>query len=308
MGFVSTLEDSSISLTGRSYPTISVIVPVHNGGEHTSALVESFGSQTYPKDLFEVILIDNLSTDGAASCANDRLKRAGVASRLLEYSDRASSYAARNLGASATHGDLLVFTDFDCAPNVDWLMNIASDVALGKIVAGQVELEIQDPRNHWEHLDSTSHMRNDLAKVSARLATANMAATRRDFELVGPFLEVQSGGDFEWSRRAQAAGMEISYCPQALVRHPTRKTYGEIRNKLLRISRGAGEMAHENWRRRVTGLISCLARLPLLPMNARVPVIQLQTYVVFRLKFFGIRMAQLGEFIRAAFFRGRRRN
>lgn len=277
---------------------ISVVIPVHNGLEYADALVRSFVNQSYPRPQFEIILVDNRSTDNAAVRAYTKLVRSGLQCELVAYNDKPSSYGARNAGVLQARGELLAFTDFDCKPTETWLDVLSDSVTVGKIIAGQVELEIQNPRNLWEQLDGTSHMRNDLAALSAHLATANVALTRRDFERVGPFLEVESGGDFEWSRRAEVQGLKISYNPKAIVKHPTRKTYGEIRRKMLRISRGAGEIARERgWQERIFGLIRCVVRVPLLPWSSKVPLVRAEKYLWFRIQFAFIRLAQLKEYI-----------
>src|SRR5262249_58919523 len=89
----------------------------------------------WPREALELIVVDNRSTDAT---------RAVVAEypvRLLEEHHVQSSYAARNRGVAASHGDLLAFTDADCVPDPGWVRGLAGafdDDQIG-LAAGPIE-------------------------------------------------------------------------------------------------------------------------------------------------------------------------
>jgi hypothetical protein len=61
-------------------------------------------------------------------------------------------------------------------------------------------------------------------------------------ERVGEFdAALKSGGDAEWSRRVTASGGTQRYAPQAVVRHPARASWGEVRDKNRRVTAGVRE-------------------------------------------------------------------
>ena len=114
---------------------ISVIIPVYNGERTIGACVESLLAQDYPKDKYEVIIVDNNSKD----------KTAGI---IKEYSVQylfegriQSSYAARNAAIKAAKGEILAFTDADCAADKEWLKNGIAEFIDNKIgcVAGGIK-------------------------------------------------------------------------------------------------------------------------------------------------------------------------
>ena len=99
---------------------ISVIVPVHNASAWLGDCLDALLRQDLPPGDFEVIAVDNLSSDNSMAVAR---ARRGV--RLLSEK-RLSAYAARNRGIRAASGELLAFIDADCIPCPDWLSRLQS--------------------------------------------------------------------------------------------------------------------------------------------------------------------------------------
>ena len=104
-------DDNNINL-----PLISVIVPVYNSSGCIAELIGSLLDQDYPKELYEVIVVDNNSSDDTVSIIE---KHPFVT--LLRETETQSSYAARNTGIKAANHALLAFTDADCVATEQWL-------------------------------------------------------------------------------------------------------------------------------------------------------------------------------------------
>ncbi len=109
-----------------STPTIkiSVIIPARNEEANIEVLLQALQKQTYPSLLFEVIVLDDHSTDNTASIVEQfssvrliQLKQEGI-----------NSYKKKAIetGIAAATGDLLVTTDADCLPSEEWLSIIAA--------------------------------------------------------------------------------------------------------------------------------------------------------------------------------------
>jgi glycosyltransferase involved in cell wall biosynthesis len=94
---------------------ISVIIPVWNSGALLRRCLEALARQTLGPDCFEIIVVDNGSSDDSAAIANSF---PGV---VLLSEPRPGSYAARNRGLARARGDFIAFTDADCVPAPDWL-------------------------------------------------------------------------------------------------------------------------------------------------------------------------------------------
>jgi biofilm PGA synthesis N-glycosyltransferase PgaC len=103
---------------------ISVIIPARNEEENIGKLLSSLEEQTYPSHLFEVIVVDDHSTDDTATIVNGysfaKLIR-------LEFDDINSfKKKAIETGIAVASGDLIVTTDADCIVPMGWLTTIAS--------------------------------------------------------------------------------------------------------------------------------------------------------------------------------------
>jgi cellulose synthase/poly-beta-1,6-N-acetylglucosamine synthase-like glycosyltransferase len=92
----------------------SVIVPAYNAAATLQACLDALESQTIPRHAYEVIVVDDGSTDATP----DLLQKAEVTAL---HQPHASQAAARNRGAEAARGEILLFTDADCEPEADWI-------------------------------------------------------------------------------------------------------------------------------------------------------------------------------------------
>lgn len=220
---------------------ISIIIPIFNAQQFLPNLFKALAACEFlPGD--EVLLVDNGSTDDSAKLCKEAAESRQGLYRCLSYSEVAGSYAARNYAVKQAKGEILVFTDSDCKPTSGWLTAIRENVKSGVVIAGKIQIEIEN-NGLWEHFDTIAHLNSEKNAAGNRVATANMAVLREDFEKIGLFEQRFSGGDYEWSMRAVASGMKVVFVPEALVYHPSRKTFAEILKKEQRIAYGAGNHA-----------------------------------------------------------------
>ena len=93
----------------------SVIIPTFNGGELLRANLASVSRLSFPKDDFEVIVVDNNSTDNSGEIIES------FPFIKVEERERQGSYAARNAGLKVASGEIIAFTDSDCEVDPGWL-------------------------------------------------------------------------------------------------------------------------------------------------------------------------------------------
>ena len=89
-------------------PVLDVVIPVFNMADTIGRCLESITALDYDPEAFEVIVVDNMSTDDTRQIV------AKFPVRVLEEKVFQSSYAARNTGIAAARGKLIAFTDADC--------------------------------------------------------------------------------------------------------------------------------------------------------------------------------------------------
>jgi len=112
---------------------ISVIIPARNEEENIVSCLDSLARQTYPKDLYEVILVDDHSTDRTAIAATTRAAELALSINYIPLANQprpenktAHKKWAISTGIDAAGGDLIVTTDADCTAGPEWLSTIAS--------------------------------------------------------------------------------------------------------------------------------------------------------------------------------------
>ncbi len=109
---------------------ISVIIPARNESEHLPSLLRSLSAQTYPAGLFEVLIIDDHSTDDTAAIVHSFSSKNIRLISLKEYTtgNEINSYKKKaiEIGVHQSTGTLIVTTDADCYLPPNWLKTIAS--------------------------------------------------------------------------------------------------------------------------------------------------------------------------------------
>ena len=219
-----------------SRPACSVIVPVYNHWELVPELLDCLQAQTLRQELFEVLLVDNGSTDyhpPQSLPANVRIL----------HCERPGSYAARNVGIAAAEGDWLAFTDADCRPAPGWLEAIlerARQEGESVLQAGAVEMYTDSTSpNAYETYDLVRGIPQEHYVQRGYAATANLLVPRTVVQELGGFDATRySGGDADLCRRAGVRGYSLRYVPEAVVYHPARDSWAEVVSKARRIKGG----------------------------------------------------------------------
>jgi cellulose synthase/poly-beta-1,6-N-acetylglucosamine synthase-like glycosyltransferase len=218
-------------------PRVTIIVPAYNEAERIGACVASLRGQNYPAELLEIIVIDNGSTDRTHEILLDT---PGI--RALRET-RPGSYAARNTALAAATGEVVCFTDADCAADRDWVRNAVAVLEKedAGIVAGHVELDF----GHRLRLSAAELFERCFAFKQAENArqsvcvTANWTSRLELIRRSGGFDgSVKSGGDHRLAAQIAAAGYRVVYARDAIVRHPARTDFHELTRKRRRVIGG----------------------------------------------------------------------
>lgn len=221
---------------------LSIIIPNYNGAPFIKSLCRALVGQTLPSKEYEIIFVDNGSTDESLTLIKGYYS---VLPNLcvISYTEQQSSYSARNYGVNHSQGEVLVFTDVDCQPQADWLARISEIVIKQSgdfLLTGKVKLfPAGEDFNLYEWYDMLFSLNQENYAKSQTGATANLVVTRIAYERVNGFLPLVSGGDSDFCRRVIAAGSTaFHYCPEITVFHPVRGTIEEIKKKFSRVSKG----------------------------------------------------------------------
>jgi glycosyltransferase involved in cell wall biosynthesis len=213
-------------------PAISVIVPARNAAGTLPALLTALEGQTLPRSRFEVLIVDDRSTD-----ATPELVRRSPVARLLPRHTTGGSYAARNDGIAAARGRVLAFTDADCVPATDWLERGLEAVQGGhRMVAGHVDVPLSKRPTAAALVDVVRFLDQESSVAKGFAATANLVVDRDVIVRVGLFNHrLRSGGDSEFGERARSAGESLHYAPDVVIVHEPRSDRRELARKGYRI-------------------------------------------------------------------------
>jgi glycosyltransferase involved in cell wall biosynthesis len=99
----------------------SVVVPTRNRKRLLLDAVEALWAQTLAPDRFEIIVVDNRSTDGTDAMMRELQARSPCRLTYIVMPENRGPARSRNAAARAARGAVLAFTDDDCRPAPEWL-------------------------------------------------------------------------------------------------------------------------------------------------------------------------------------------
>ncbi len=218
-------------------PEVSVIIGTYNRCEVLRGALESLMNQEGTGTEYEVIVVDNNSTDETRSMVENLREKFGLHNLIYCFERTQGVSHARNRGITAARGRLIAFTDDDIRPAPNWLASIEkgfekfpdADCIGGKVLPPPAtEFPAWLTAKHWTPL-ALLDMGDEPIELDVRngpgLVAANMAVRASVFADVGTFQpelqrvrdSIGSMEDTEWLVRVNAANKRIMYVPEAVV-------------------------------------------------------------------------------------------
>ena len=188
---------------------ITVIIPARNEEEHIASCLDSICSQSYPKKMFEVLVVDDHSNDSTAAIVNSYADKNVKLISLKDFipAGEINSYKKKAIEIAITQssGELIVTTDADCFAKENWLQTIAAfyeeyDPAF---IAAPVAIDCSNKFIElFQALDFMTLQGITGASVYKKIHSmcngANLAYTKKAFTEVGGFAgidNIASGDD-----------------------------------------------------------------------------------------------------------------
>jgi glycosyltransferase involved in cell wall biosynthesis len=193
---------------------VSVVVPTYNRAGLLARCLAALRSQTLPAETFEVIVVDDGSSDGTGELLARETSPAWNL-RVVRQDNRGPS-AARNSGVAAARAPIIAFTDDDCLPDPRWLERIVRNFRERPELVGLGGRTITIP----EELTPLSHWVEDDLPYS--FPSCNLACSREALQQVGGFDErLYPNEDWDITFALQGVG-PMHYDPEMIVIHPPR--------------------------------------------------------------------------------------
>lgn len=214
-----------MALETRPEIIFSIIIPVRNEERRIPACFDALARLSAPHDSFQVLLIDNGSTDRTIEVA----RRYAAAFTLAIHSRPGVHISAlRNFGARLARGRILVFLDADCVVPSDWLER-AREAFLrdqrahpGRPPAAIIGSPYRiPPDSTWVarawNVNPSSRLTSGLVDW---LPSGDMFVVRAAFDAVGGFNEqIQTDEDYDLCQRMRARGYAVVADPALAVVH-----------------------------------------------------------------------------------------
>ena len=213
----------------------SVIVCTYNRAYDLANTVTSLSSLDYASNLFEVIIVDNASSDNTEGMSNSL--KSSVSNLVYVREDQPGLSHARNRGVASARGDFIAFIDDDAWPDENWLQKLDEGFRDPRVgcIGGKVVPFFEGTAGwpDWLHprlygfFTVVDYGDRKSLHYPTYPAGTNMAFRRDIFKQVGLFRQdlgrigesLLSMEETDLCLRVEGAGYSIEFLPEAVVHH-----------------------------------------------------------------------------------------
>ncbi len=225
-------------------PFLSIVIPTYSRPERLAKCLKAISQLDYPRDRFEVIVVDDgspMSLESVVAPFQEQL------TLTLIRQDNAGPASARNTGSAQAKGQFLVFTDDDCQPTPNWLQAFAThftqvpDSLLGGHTINSLSTNLYSEASQLL-LDYLYTYYNADAHHACFFASNNLALPTKYFRQIGSFdttFPLAAGEDRELCDRWLHSSYPMIYVPEALVYHAHNLTLRTFWRQHFNYGRGA---------------------------------------------------------------------
>lgn len=213
----------------KGYPRrdVSIVIAARNEEENLPELLLRLRNQSYPEDSYEVIIIDDDSSDSTDTILR-RFAENWEGLKVLKVHNREKAVSkkknALQQGIEEARGDFILLTDADCLPNTNWISSMLAgfgedtDMVVGYSRTSHAKMN-RVPSVHWyEHIDFVNMfaVAGGLIRSGKYFSCSgqNLAYRKSSWEKVGGFSKIShiiSGDDVNLMQLFRQSGMKIKF-------------------------------------------------------------------------------------------------
>jgi len=230
-------------------PIFSIIIPTYNRPEQLATCLEALTRLDYPRDCFEVIIVD----DGSPMCLDSVLSpfKEQLTAELIRQ-DNAGPAAARNTGSIHAKGQFLAFTDDDCLPAPNWLQALGQgfttfpNAVLGGYTLNKLSDNIYSETSQLLLAYIYAYYNSELDQAHF-FASNNLALAANHFHFLGGFdttFPLAAAEDREFCDRCLKKRYRLVYLSAAQVDHAHHLNLGSFWRQHFNYGRGAFHFHH----------------------------------------------------------------
>ena len=228
---------------------LSVVIPTYNRKDMLKECLETLQMQTYPKELFEVVVVNDGSSDGTDKFLKEYQKKAGYKLRYYNQENQGVS-AARNLGIAKSLGDVVVFIDDDCMAEKDLLKKLSRGYNNDSVGCVGGAIISYTPKTLVEkYIDRKKLLTQEHFLCCGPVITSNTSYRRSILlEMSGFDPDLKTCEDGELGMRVKLHGYKLIYIKEAKIVHKHRSTLKALLKQQYNYATGNAHM-HKKYRK-----------------------------------------------------------
>jgi cellulose synthase/poly-beta-1,6-N-acetylglucosamine synthase-like glycosyltransferase len=240
-------EPSQRRTLPKNLPMVTVGIPVFNREKVIAKTVKSLNALNYPKNLIQVIIVDDCSTDNSYAEAKRLQKEySGIKIDVFRHSKNRGKSAAVNTAISHAKGALFTCLDGDTRVHPDSLRHLVPHFADPKLGAVIGQVKVDEPKNIYEKLQRVEYIiSNFIRRMMSSLGTLAIApgGALSMFNLailkkVGGFAEAGMTEDLEIALRLRSNGYHVQMDPRAIMYTKVPEGWNDLFRQRVRWYRG----------------------------------------------------------------------
>ncbi|MBI3914908.1 MAG: glycosyltransferase [Chloroflexi bacterium] len=204
---------------------VSVIIPAHNAEKTIAACLDGLRQQKFSAGEFEIIVVDDGSSDSTRQIAEARapLDDAGSTSARVLAQTNLGAAAARNLGAQNARGEIVLFIDADCVPDKNWVAAMVAPFANSEIVGAGGRKQTQQRGSVPQFIQMEFDYRYDRVRAQKYIDFIDSGTAAYRWQVF-----LQNGGfdaalsdaeDTDFSYRLAERDLKMAFADGAIVYH-----------------------------------------------------------------------------------------
>lgn len=222
---------------------ISVVICTYNRADLLGDSIKAIQAQQYPASCYEIVIVDNNSTDETRTLTTSIASTSEVSIRYIFEPNQGLSFA-RNAGISNASGDIVAFVDDDINAEPGWLAAIAAAFEDANVMCagGPIRPVWPGEKPGWLALDWEPYLTINEFEQARKKGYftwpdtpwgANISFRKQAFETVGLFPtnlgrvgnSLLSNEEVNICKKIAAAGLRIAFAPEAVIHHkiPTQR-------------------------------------------------------------------------------------
>ena len=222
-------------------PFFSVILNTYNAKKTIKNTVSSILNQSFQN--FELIVVDDNSTDGTVELLKKYLIDCKVKLKLITLKVNSGIAHSRNVGVNMANGKYVAFIDSDCIATKEWLQSILEKVSLTDRNVAGIGGKILNGIDSWignaGYFSEFYGCFDEKSRFTRMSPTANLCLKKDVLDKVGYFDEsLRTSQDTDLCWRIVKNGYKILYDSDIVVTHFGVSTFSEFWNKQMSLGKG----------------------------------------------------------------------